>query len=89
MAAPSEPLLQHMCTSCEHNVLPKTLNPNPKKPPALSATAAGTWAISGLVPGLICLVLTPALLYILYPPEVKDTPDAPAKVRRQCPDNLV
>jgi hypothetical protein len=33
-----------------------------------------------LVPGSVCLVLTPLLLYILYPPEVKDTPDAPAKV---------
>ena len=33
------------------------------------------------MPGLVCLLLTPALLYVLYPPEVKDTPDAPAKVR--------
>lgn len=41
---------------------------------------AGTWAMAGLVPGALCLVLTPALMYVLYPPEVKDTPDAPAKV---------
>jgi hypothetical protein len=45
-----------------------------------SSVAAGTWALAGLVPGLICLLLTPALMYVLYPPEVKDTPDAPAKV---------
>ena len=36
--------------------------------------------MAGLVPGLTCLLLTPALMYVLYPPEVKDTPDAPAKV---------
>ena len=42
--------------------------------------SAGTWALAGLVPGLACLLLTPALMYVLYPPEVKDTPDAPAKV---------
>lgn len=41
---------------------------------------AGTWAMAGLVPGAVCLLLTPALMYVLYPPEVKDTPDAPAKV---------
>lgn len=44
------------------------------------ALPAGTWALAGLVPGAVCLLLTPALLYVLYPPEVKDTPDAPAKV---------
>lgn len=43
----------------------------------------GTWAISALVPGLLCLLLTPALMYIIYPPEVKDTPDAPAKAREE------
>lgn len=36
--------------------------------------------MAGLVPGAVCLLLTPALMYVLYPPEVKDTPDAPAKV---------
>lgn len=43
----------------------------------------GTWALSALVPGLVCLILTPALLYVLYPPEVKDTPDAPAKAKEE------
>ena len=45
---------------------------------ALGTTISwGTWALCGLVPGLTCLLLTPALLYVLYPPQVKDTPDAP------------
>jgi anion transporter len=51
---------------------------------ALGTTISwGTWALSALVPGLTCLLLTPALLYVLYPPEVKDTPDAPAKAQEE------
>jgi anion transporter len=38
----------------------------------------GTWALAGIVPGIIALACTPLILYVLYPPEVKDTPDAPA-----------
>jgi di/tricarboxylate transporter len=34
----------------------------------------GTWALAGLVPGLVCLVGVPLVLYALYPPEMKDTP---------------
>lgn len=47
------------------------------------AISWGTWAVSAIVPGLTCLLLTPALLYVLYPPEVKDTPDAPAKAKEE------
>lgn len=36
----------------------------------------GTWALAGLVPGLVALVGVPLLLYALYPPEMKDTPGA-------------
>ena len=43
----------------------------------------GGWALSALVPGLVALLVTPALMYVLYPPEVKDTPDAPAKAREE------
>lgn len=30
----------------------------------------GTWALAGLVPGLVCLTMVPLILYVLYPPEV-------------------
>mmetsp|Transcript_18497 Transcript_18497/g.51906 ORF Transcript_18497/g.51906 Transcript_18497/m.51906 type:complete len:564 (-) Transcript_18497:806-2497(-) len=43
----------------------------------------GTWALAGLVPGLVCLVGVPLLLYALYPPELKDTPDAPETAKKQ------
>ncbi|TDO95772.1 anion permease [Marinomonas balearica] len=36
----------------------------------------GTWALAALVPGLLCLLLMPLVLYFLYPPEIKHTPDA-------------
>ena len=28
----------------------------------------GAWALAGIVPGLICLVCAPLILYVLYPP---------------------
>eukprot|EP00899_Mesostigma_viride_P012219 jgi/Mesvir1/20999/Mv08058-RA.1 len=35
------------------------------------------WAIAGIVPGLLGLVLVPLILYVIYPPEIKSSPDAP------------
>lgn len=43
----------------------------------------GTWALAGLVPGLVCLTCVPLILYALYPPETKDTPDAPKQAERE------
>lgn len=51
---------------------------------ALGSTISwGTWALAGLVPGIICLVSVPLILYVLYPPEQKNTPDAPTKAREE------
>ncbi|MBX3014449.1 MAG: anion permease [Caldilineaceae bacterium] len=36
----------------------------------------GGWALAALVPGLVSLLVVPFLLYKLYPPEVKETPNA-------------
>lgn len=36
-----------------------------------------TWATAAIVPGLLSLLLVPALLFWVYPPEVKESPDAP------------
>ena len=35
-----------------------------------------TWAIAMLVPGLIALIIMPLIMYWMYPPEVKETPNA-------------
>lgn len=40
-----------------------------------------SWAIATLVPGLVSLVLLPLFLYILYPPKLKKTPEAPGAAR--------
>jgi len=36
----------------------------------------GTWALAALLPGLFCIALVPLVVYAVYPPEVKSTPDA-------------
>jgi di/tricarboxylate transporter len=35
------------------------------------------WAKAAIVPGLLSLVIVPLVLYVIYPPEVKSSPDAP------------
>lgn len=36
----------------------------------------GTWFLAGLVPGILSLMLIPLLIYKIYPPEIKKTPEA-------------
>ena len=43
---------------------------------AISITWA-QWALAMLLPGLICIALVPLVVYKFYPPEIKQTPNAP------------
>lgn len=43
----------------------------------------GTWAIAGIVPGLIGLALAPYIIYKLYPPEITNTPEAKTIAKRE------
>lgn len=36
-----------------------------------------SWALAALLPGLVSLLVLPCLLYFLYPPQIKHTPEAP------------
>ncbi len=36
----------------------------------------GFWALAAIVPGIVSLLLIPRMLYRLFPPEIKQTPDA-------------
>lgn len=36
----------------------------------------GNWALAALVPGLLSLIIVPLIIYKLYTPEIKETPDA-------------
>lgn len=38
--------------------------------------AWSTWALGGLLPGLLSLAVVPFLLYKIYPPEITETPEA-------------
>lgn len=43
----------------------------------------GTWALAAVVPGIIHLLLLPLVLYFLYPPTLKETPDAPVLAKKK------
>jgi di/tricarboxylate transporter len=42
-----------------------------------------TWFKAASVPALVALLTTPLVLYKLFPPEVKDTPEAPAAAAKK------
>lgn len=43
----------------------------------------GMWALAALVPGLVALIVMPLVIYMIYPPEIKKTPDAPVFAKKQ------
>jgi anion transporter len=43
----------------------------------------GTWALAACVPAAICLLLHPWLMYKLFPPEIKDSPEAKAHATKK------
>lgn len=43
----------------------------------------GTWALAGMLPGLLSLICIPLVIYLLYPPELKQTPHAPQHAKEQ------
>jgi len=36
----------------------------------------GSWALAALLPGILSIICVPYIVYKLYPPEIKDTPEA-------------
>lgn len=43
----------------------------------------GSWALAALVPGVLSLAFIPYLLYKIYPPEIKSSPEARAEASKQ------
>ncbi|WOL16923.1 dicarboxylate transporter 1, chloroplastic [Canna indica] len=41
------------------------------------------WAVAAIVPGIVSLIFVPLLLYLIYPPTVKSSPDAPKLAREK------
>ncbi|CAM5569320.1 DASS family sodium-coupled anion symporter [Streptomyces aurantiogriseus] len=42
-----------------------------------------SWALAAIVPGLVALLVLPALLYRIFPPALRETPEAPGQARAQ------
>ncbi len=43
----------------------------------------GEWAIAALVPGIVALLVLPLVVYFMYPPQIKHSPDAPKFAREK------
>jgi len=43
----------------------------------------GAWFMAALVPGLVGIAVIPYVIYKIYPPEIKETPQAPALAREK------
>lgn len=41
------------------------------------------WFLSGALPGLLSMIIMPWFIYKIYPPEIKETPEAPAMAREE------
>ncbi len=41
------------------------------------------WFLAALLPGVICFLLVPFIIYKIYPPEIKTTPNAPSIAKEQ------
>lgn len=42
-----------------------------------------TWLKAASMPAIVCIAVNPVILYKLYPPEIKSTPEAPAEAKRK------
>lgn len=42
-----------------------------------------TWALAMLLPGLVAIAVMPLVIYLMYPPEIKSTPDAVSFARER------
>ena len=42
----------------------------------------GSWLVASFVPTLVCLAVLPYVIYKVFPPEVKATPEAPAAAKK-------
>jgi divalent anion:Na+ symporter, DASS family len=65
-----------------------SMAPNPliaelaKKTANISITW-GMWALAAIVPGILSLIIVPYVLYKIYPPGIKETPEAAAMAHRE------
>ncbi|MHC5202379.1 DASS family sodium-coupled anion symporter [Myroides sp. LJL119] len=42
-----------------------------------------SWAVAAFVPAIICLIIMPIIIFWIYPPTIKKTPDAPIFAKKE------
>jgi DASS family divalent anion:Na+ symporter len=71
---------------CTHLLRPAAMAANPLAVNLAQSAGVtitwGGWALAALVPGLICLISVPLILYTLYPPEVRAWDQEGKRVQR-------
>ena len=74
-------IMEYQATVITSAMFMTSMAPNPliaelaKKTANISISWA-TWALAAIVPGILSLVIVPFILYKIYPPEIKATPQA-------------
>lgn len=66
------PIAAMFLTACAPNLLMATL----AEQVANLNLSWGTWAIVGIIPGILSIIVIPFVIYKMYPPEIKKTPAA-------------
>ncbi len=41
------------------------------------------WAIAAFIPGMVCLIVVPIVIFIIFPPEIKETPEATSLAKQR------
>jgi divalent anion:Na+ symporter, DASS family len=74
-------IMEYQATCITSAMFMTSMAPNPLAAELAKKTAGisiswGMWALAAIVPGMLCLILVPYILYKVYPPEIKETPQA-------------
>jgi len=74
-------IMEYQATCITSAMFMTSMAPNPLAAELAKKTANVsiswiTWASAAIVPGLLSLIIVPYLLYKIYPPEIKETPQA-------------
>ncbi|MGA2468618.1 MAG: DASS family sodium-coupled anion symporter, partial [Thermodesulfobacteriota bacterium] len=73
--------MEYQATVITSAMFMTSMAPNPliaelAKKTANISISWGMWALAAIVPGMISLIIVPLILYKIYPPEIKATPQA-------------
>ncbi len=81
-------LMEFQATVITSAMFMTSMAPNPliaelAKKTANISISWGMWALAAIVPGILSLIIVTYLLYKIYPPEIKETPEAAEMAHRE------